>query len=108
MTGAAYRWTASFGLFTGTVTTLLTGITILNPSLLDRERCVDVWFFGSALGILVSMLSQLLYSDQPDRESLLNRRSAAFIALALNFWPWILLATALFGSLSAYFSGRDR
>jgi hypothetical protein len=91
MTGAGYRWTASFGIYLGGITTLLTASALL-PFRLPDERLVSiVWFIASLLGVGVSLVSIFLHPDRPDRESPLNHRAAGYVAVALNGWPWLSL-----------------
>jgi hypothetical protein len=88
MTGAGYRWTGSFGIFLGCVTTLLSLPAILPREILDLRLSFAVWFFASMLGVGVSLVSLFLHPDRPDRESPLNHRAVGYVAVALNAWPW--------------------
>ena len=90
MTGAGYRWTASFGIFLGGVTTALMISAFLPFRFRDELLATIVWFSMSLLGVAVSLVSLFLHADRPDRESPLNHRSLGYVAVALNGWPWIL------------------
>jgi hypothetical protein len=90
MMGASYRWTASFGIFLGGVTTVLMISALLSIRIRDDLLACIVWFCVSLLGVTVSLVSLFLHPDHPDRESPLNHRALGYVGVALNGWPWVL------------------
>ena len=91
MTGASYRWTASFGMFLGGVTTVLMALALLPFHFPDERLAFVVWFTASMAGVGLSLVSLFLHSDHPDLESPLDHRASGYVGVALNVWPWVLL-----------------
>jgi len=85
-----YRWTTSFGLFLGGVTTFCFGRNILLSPLLHHFLIIGI--FSSMIGIAVSLVGLFLQPTKPDKDNLLEHRGAAMVAIGLNLWPWAVVA----------------
>ena len=87
---SVYRWSASSGLFFGSISSALLLEEILLHGLTPPLPFM-VFLAASLTGVAASLVALFLQRDDEDPPDLLDHRAVAFIGIGLSSWPWILM-----------------
>jgi hypothetical protein len=92
---SVYRWSASSGIFFGSISTALLVEEALRFHLVAHRHAFVVFLGASFVGIATSLVALFLHQDEDELSTLLGHRAVAFIGIGLSSWPWVLMVWLL-------------